>query len=144
MNINEAYNFVLNKVERLEKEGLEVHRREPIKIVETIEKYNKPNRLSSDNWVTISFNINDNSDFTKVREIESLCKMVGVYFDTGYGQNQIDWEIDWSFRLTPQKKKQKKSPFNFDIRWGFLNFVKQLKLIKQWEQTTTEFQVWKK
>jgi hypothetical protein len=101
MNINEAYNFVLNKVERLEKEGLEVHRREPIKIVETIEKYNKPNRLSSDNWVTISFNINDNSDFTKVREIESLCKMVGVYFDTGYGQNQIDWEIDWSFRLTP-------------------------------------------
>ena len=40
MNINEAYEFVMSKLERLKNEGIEVTLNEPIKTSVLIEKYN--------------------------------------------------------------------------------------------------------
>lgn len=101
MNIDEAYEFVMNKLERLKNEGVDYVINEPIKTSTLIEKYNKPQRLSVDKWINVSFNLENETDVEKIKDMENLCKMVGIYFDTRYGKVQRDWEIDWSFRLTP-------------------------------------------
>ncbi len=101
MNINEAYEFVMNKLERLKNEGIEVTLNEPIKTSALIEKYNNPHRLPVDKWINISFSLDRETDIQKIHDMENLCKMVGIYFDTRFGKLQRDWEIDWSFRLTP-------------------------------------------
>ena len=101
MNINEAYEFLMSKLERLKNEGIEVTLNEPIKTPTLIEKYNSPHRLPVDKWINISFSLDREDDIQKINAMEHLCKMVGIYFDTRFGKTQRDWEIDWSFRLTP-------------------------------------------
>jgi hypothetical protein len=99
MTINEAYEFVMNKLERLKNEGIDYTMNESIKTPVLIEKYDKPNRLPVDKWINIAFNLENESDVKKIHDMENLCKMVGIYFDTRFGKVQRDWEIDWSFRL---------------------------------------------
>ena len=100
MNISEAYDFLMKKVDELKEQGIEISFRDSIVTPDTIEKYNKLNRLPSTEWKTISLGIQREGDLGKVREIEHLCSMVGIYFDTGYGGGQREWEIDWSFRTS--------------------------------------------
>lgn len=100
MNISEAYDFLMKKVDELKEQGIEISFRDSIATPDTIEKYNKLNRLPSTEWKTISLGIRREGDLGKVREIEHLCSMVGIYFDTGYGCGQSEWEIDWSFRTS--------------------------------------------
>ena len=100
MNISEAYDFLMKKVDELKEQGIEISFRDSIATPDTIEKYNKLNRLPSTKWKTISLGIQREGDLGKVREIEHLCSMVGIYFDTGYGCGQREWEIDWSFRTS--------------------------------------------
>ena len=101
MNINEAYEFVMSKLERLKNEGIEFSINESIKTPGLVEKYDKPNKLPIDKWTNISFNLETDKDLQKIYDMENLCKMVGICFDTRFGKLQRDWEIDWSFRLTP-------------------------------------------
>lgn len=101
MNINEAYEFVMSKLERLKNEGVDYVINEPIKTPSLIEKYNKPQRLSVDKWINVSFNLDKETDLQKIYNMENLCKMTGIYFDTKFGKVQRDWEIDWSLRLNP-------------------------------------------
>ena len=100
MNISEAYDFLMNKVNDLKEQGIEISFRDSIATPDTKEKYNKLNRLPSSEWKTICLGIEEEGDLSKVRDIEHLCNMVGIYFDTGYGGGQREWEIDWSFRVS--------------------------------------------
>lgn len=99
MNINEAYEFIMNKLEELRQEGMVFELREPSKNKEAIEKYNKPNRLPENKWQIIIFTIGREGDLKKVFDVEHLCKMVGINFDTGYGSYKRDWYLDWSMRI---------------------------------------------
>lgn len=99
MNINEAYDFLINKVNELKEKGIEISIRDSKSTPETIQKYNKPDRLPSSEWKTISLGIKREGDLSEIQNIEHLCHMVGIHFDTGYGGGQRDWEIDWSFRV---------------------------------------------
>lgn len=98
MNINEAYEFVMSKLERLKNEGVDFIINESIKTPILVEKYDKPNRLPVDKWINISFNLEIDTDLQKIYDMENLFKMVGIYFDTRFGKTQRDWEIDWSLR----------------------------------------------
>ena len=100
MNINEAYDFLMKKVDELKEQGIEVLIKDSIVTPDAKEKYNKPDRLPSTEWKTICLGLQCEGDLGKVREIEHLCNMVGIYFDTGYGGGQREWEIDWSFRVS--------------------------------------------
>lgn len=98
MKIQEAYDYVMARVERLKNEGIEYTTNESIKTDLLLEKYNKPNVLPSDKWINISFSLKDDNDLKKINDMEYLCKMVGITFDTRFGKTQRDWELDWSLK----------------------------------------------
>ena len=66
MNISEAYDFLMKKVDELKEQGIEISFRDSIATPDTIEKYNKLNRLPSTEWKTISLGIQREGDLGKV------------------------------------------------------------------------------
>ena len=103
---NEAYNFVLNKIEELKKDGIEVDFRKDERnawddVRDSLRKRyrNKNNRINPKKWKQICFKTKNESESQKVFDLISDLGEIGIYFDTGAGWTGIIWELDWSFRV---------------------------------------------
>lgn len=125
MTIKDAYNLTINKILELRDSGVDVTI-EPSKSKnnkDTVKKYDRPDRLSSDDWVHVSFNIKSEEDTKKVREAADFVGSKGVRFDTGGGCGKRDWEMDWSFQYTGERNEDWKKARNDvdDMIDGFCN-----------------------
>ena len=100
MTINETYEFIMDKLNKLKENGVEMVITEPTKNPETIEKYNKPGKLPHDKWTNITFTLTKESDLENIYTFEHLFKMMGITFDTEYGMNKREWFIDWSLKIS--------------------------------------------
>lgn len=99
MNVIEAYELTLDKLEELKAKGFEVKMVQP-KVAhnkETVEKYNRPDRLPPDMWLHVSIGIKSEKDQNDIFELKKYLAMAGISFDTGGWQGYRDWELDWSF-----------------------------------------------
>lgn len=107
-NINEAYKHTMSVVESLKKEGIDVLIQEPRVIRESetpdeldvVKKYNNPNRLHWSYWRNVQFKVKTKEESQKVSFARTYLGINKISFDVGSGCGSIDWEIDWSFRLT--------------------------------------------
>ena len=98
MNIYEAYRLTLEQISELEIDGIKV------KVVKSksafnerlFEKYNTPNNIKPEDWIHVSFIIENQIDLEKVFKSQDKLNNLGIYFDTGFGGGERDWEIDWS------------------------------------------------
>lgn len=65
---------------------------------EMIQKYNQPERVSPDKWITVSFLTKTQSEVQLIHKKARNLGRLGIMFDTGGAPNgQRDWELDWSF-----------------------------------------------
>ena len=102
MNILEAYELTLQKVEELKTQGIEV-RIKPTNS-QTVEK---ENRLPKDKWINVKFFEVAGEELDKVFKAGEELLEQGISFDTGYGFGPgggRDWELDWSFHITNNKE----------------------------------------
>jgi hypothetical protein len=102
MNVLEAYNLTMDKITSLKNKGIKVKQVAPT---------HKPTNLENSTIDHIHFNLWNHITFVPKtekewrmvyaagRELHSL----GIYFDTGNGSGERDWEIDWSFHLFNNK-----------------------------------------
>lgn len=99
MNINEAYDYVMQKLDELEKEGFKIEKipSNSRNHQSTIDKYNLPGRLEPSKWYHITIY---GDDVQKIWDVQADINKKGIGFDTGGGCWEgagRDWEIDWSF-----------------------------------------------
>lgn len=100
MNVNEAYQVVLDAVEEIKQTGIEVTIRPSscAKRPETVKKYSGPECVSPDKWVHVTFHVKMKDDANLVHKKLTELGWFGIGFDTGGCAGQRDWELDWSFR----------------------------------------------
>jgi hypothetical protein len=100
MTANEAYALTIQSVASIESAGIK------IKVtpsssrsdVEAIQKYNQPERVSSDKWVKVSFFPQTPAEAQLILKKARNLGRLGITFDTGGEPNgQRDWELDFSF-----------------------------------------------
>ena len=101
MNINEAYEFIMYKVDELKKLGVDVSVKECKNIPINYNEVENTNRLTTDKWVIISFTISREGDLSKVLSTEDDIEKKNIRFGTGYGNRQRDWKLDYSFKIIP-------------------------------------------
>ncbi len=94
MNITEAYELTLQKIEELKAQGIEV-KINPTNSSTVAEKNDK---LPRDKWIRATFMVVGEELDKVFRAGEKLFEL-GINFDTGYGNGGRDWELDWSFRV---------------------------------------------
>lgn len=95
----EAFYFTMQKVNELKENGIAVNVK-PTKSKtnkELVKKYNKPDRIPVENWVNVSFKIENEEQVLKIYEAANYLGLCGIRFDTGGCSNCRDWELDWSF-----------------------------------------------
>jgi|LakMenEpi03Aug12_release.lakeMendotaPanAssembly.Ray.scaffolds.fasta_scaffold318702_4 hypothetical protein len=103
MNINESYDFVIDKIYKMRETGIQVTitNSECRYDQHILDKYDKPGILPVDKWVHVSFYTGrKENDLQTVLDTEYLFRMMGITFDTGYGIEERDWELDWCFKTT--------------------------------------------
>jgi hypothetical protein len=96
----DAYHLTLSKILELKENGINVE------IIPTksridkklIERFNQPERIPPEKWVSVSFKIKNHMDAVKIHEMANYLGMCGIRFDTGGCLNCRDWELDWSFK----------------------------------------------
>jgi hypothetical protein len=96
MNINEAYEYVIERVKDLQEKGIRVEKL----MHEPTEKHLKDFRgyeLSPDKWCTITFYPKTEKELELVFDGGFSLVEKGISFDSGGGFGGRDWEIDWSF-----------------------------------------------
>lgn len=111
MNVSEAYEFTLSKLEELEKLGATIVSipSKSRNIDSIIKKYeNMPGRLDSSRWIHVTIVCKNQAQINKMWESRRELSNLGIRFDTGagcYGDGcesnlGYNWELDWSFNLT--------------------------------------------
>ena len=98
MNIVEALEFTLEKVDELKKEGIKLEIR-PYK--GKSEQKDRP--LPKEKWCRVKFYPKNKIESKKIHEMGNYLAMAGVGFDSGGSAGVRDWELDWSFRYTKQE-----------------------------------------
>lgn len=99
MNPLEAFYFTMQKVKELKESGITVSVN-PTKSrtdKELAKKYDKPERISAEHWVNVSFKVENKEQALKIHETANYLGLCGIRFDTGGSSNCRDWELDWSF-----------------------------------------------
>lgn len=98
MNIYEAYKLTLEQISELEIDGVKVKLVKSISAFneKIIEKYNTPKNIKPEDWIHVSFIIENEIDMERVFKAQDKLNNLGIYFDTGFGGGERDWEIDWS------------------------------------------------
>lgn len=102
MNINEAYVYVMEMIDDIEKEGIKVTKVWPRSATKPdfIEEYgNREDRLSPDLWRHVTFYPKTNEEHEFIFEKAKSLGWLKIGFDTGCGCGGRDWEIDWSFHI---------------------------------------------
>ncbi len=102
----DAYEFTMQKVNELKKDGIGVIIT-PCRLKtdkDTIEKYDKPDRIPPEKWVNVSFENLDKGQTIKIHETANYLMMCGITFDTGGAIDNRDWELDWSFSYIKGKE----------------------------------------
>jgi len=97
MNINEAYDLTLSKVDELEKEGI---KHEKIYRNGRFSKELKAkSKIPFEKWVNIKFVELSRDQKKRVFDSQRELGAKGIYFDSGGFLNGSvrDWELDWSF-----------------------------------------------
>lgn len=99
MTTQEAFDFVMSKVDELKELGIKVVSKPcPSKNnPKTIAHYNTPENIKPDTWVHISFKTTDVKHLAEIHEVVNYLGMCGITFDTGGCNGQRDWKLDWSF-----------------------------------------------
>lgn len=100
MKTIDAYEMVLKKLDVLKEEGIEFSIEESVKTQPILEKYDNPNYLPVDKWMSVVFKVKDVLELNKIHNVEHFFKMNGFTFDTEFGLDSRKWEIDWSFKTT--------------------------------------------
>lgn len=95
MDIMEAYDLTMQKVDELKADGVESII-EPYKGKSTREG----DPLPRDKWVRVTFKVEDKNDSQKILDAMKYLDFAGIAFDSGGTACQRDWELDWSFHLT--------------------------------------------
>jgi hypothetical protein len=95
----DAYNLTLSKVKELENSGIvvKIKTSRSRKNQKIIKKYNRPDRVSPDKWIHVSFKTKDKIKIAKIFDAGTYLSMCGISFDTGGCCDLRDWELDWSF-----------------------------------------------
>ena len=97
MNIREAHDFTIQQLMTLVELGYKITA-SSVKQLESIEhtKSDKGLNLPPEAWKRISIEIDDKGT-EPIYIVLRILKDRGINFDTGFGENQYDWELDWSF-----------------------------------------------
>jgi len=119
-NVNEAFEHTMSVIESLKKQGIEVKVQVPRIIresdnpdsLDTVKKYNKPDRLDWSDWRNVQFAVKDQEEAGKVSFARRYLGTNGCSFDTGSGCGSMDWEIDWSFSFTGQEENEEIAEFD--------------------------------
>jgi hypothetical protein len=98
MNINEAYQKVMDAVLELKNMGVEVAIRPSRSKSNASEKYVGEEFLSVDKWVHVEFRPKNQTEYAFVSDYKKHLNWAGITFDSGGMGNCRDWEIDWSLR----------------------------------------------
>lgn len=100
MNVNEAYNLALSKLEDLRKTGAAVN------ITSSKDDRDESGELSRDKWTHVSIICRDLKQSTLMWNFQKELRDLGIYFNTGSSITQEndtvsshDWELDWSFHV---------------------------------------------
>lgn len=125
MTANEAYELTMQAVTSLESAGIKItitpsrSRTDP----ELIAKYNQPERVAPDKWVTVSFFPQTQSEAQLIHKKARNLGRLGIMFDTGGDSGQRDWELDWSFayRGNPDFDKEESKQAVEDLIQQFNN-----------------------
>ena len=98
----EAYNLAMERIENLKKEGIVITISESALRTnpETIQKYNKPERIPPELWVHVEFNLTESDHYLRLKQLAEYLSMIGVSFDVGGYKSTRCWEFDWSFKYT--------------------------------------------
>ncbi len=101
--VEEYYKLML-EIEELKKEGFIITIKPSMcrENKNLIKQYN--NRLKPEKWVNVKIKYNNEKEKERIYQIRDLLYLAGVKFDTGYSYNEIDWEIDWSFKYIKGEK----------------------------------------
>ena len=111
MNANEAYELAMQAVTSLESAGIKISitPSSTRTDLELVQKFNQPERVAPDKWVTVSFFPKNQAEAQLILKKARNLGRLGISFDTGGEPNgQRDWELDWSFayRGTPDFTKE--------------------------------------
>lgn len=100
MDINEAYKETLNVVEELKNSGIKTEINDFI----NSEAF-KESELPKDKWKMVEFYLEKDEEMQKIfdsQKISTARKSLfdkGICFDTSFGEDDISWELDFSFHL---------------------------------------------
>ncbi len=97
MNIFEAYDLVLEKIEEL-KEYIDIEVFRGPFATQNLEKYGDTG-LPVDKWVRFEFKIDNEIQLLKIKEAGDYLGEAGISFDTGGTTGSRDWEVDWSLSV---------------------------------------------
>ena len=96
MNANEAYELTMQAVTSLESAGIKISitPSSTRTDLELVQKFNQPERVAPDKWVTVSFFPQTQADAQLILKKARNLGRLGISFDTGGEPNgQRDWEI---------------------------------------------------
>ena len=109
LKIDEAFDFTLTQVEELKSAGISsyIETSSSASDESIISKYNYDWILNHKKWIRVVFNVKSREELNVIMDMEEKIRNTyNVAFDTGFGGNFREWELDWSFQLVNQKKKR--------------------------------------
>jgi len=117
MTTEEAYELAIEKVNELKESGIDTEIIPSCQQndLNTIKKYSKPENISPDKWINVSFHIEKEGDIDKVFDAGTYLSMCGISFDTGGCCGCRDWELDWSFSYNKNEEKMKWNETRADV-----------------------------
>lgn len=93
MNIEDAYILALEKVAKLESQGIEVLRRPSAGKHNENALGNIPREL----WLIVTFKFATKKKAILISEALDYLGLIGISFDTSGCCGERDWSLDWSF-----------------------------------------------
>ena len=111
MDVLNAYEIALEKLEELKEEGIKVKmipsRSRSDK--DAIEEYSTPENLPADKWYHVTLEFKNETQRIKIIEAANYLGMCGITFDSGGWSNYRDWELDWSFRYKNKEDENRRN-----------------------------------
>lgn len=101
MTVDEALKLTMEEVNAILQRGVRIQVKPSTSCSdeELVKKYDRPGRLKPDEWRHVTF-------FPKTDEHRALVHQKamdlgrrGICFDSGGGDGERDWELDWSFHV---------------------------------------------
>lgn len=108
--VDEAFDFTMRQITELAAAGISSHTEKSYSADDesTIRKYSYDWVLSHEKWIRVVFTVKTREDLDAVMKREEKIRQIyGVSFDTGFGGNFREWELDWSFQLVNQNHRKK-------------------------------------